>query len=77
LKPSVGDDVGESVGVNNTCQTILNLMQHNPTITAQQLANAVGISKRRIESNISYLKQAGVIERIGPAKGGRWKIIER
>jgi len=71
---SVGDDVGESVGVNNTRQTILNLMQQTPTITAQQLADMVGISKRRIESNISYLKQEGMIERVGSAKSGHWIV---
>lgn len=35
----------------------------------------VGISSTAIDNNITKLKKIGIIERIGPAKGGMWKII--
>jgi len=44
-------------------------------ITANELAAIVKISKRKIEQNISKLKQKGIIQRIGSAKGGYWQII--
>jgi ATP-dependent DNA helicase RecG len=34
----------------------------------------VGISQRKIQENIAKLKEQGIIERVGPAKGGHWKI---
>ena len=35
----------------------------------------LGISKKGIEWQIRRLKSAGRLERIGPAKGGRWRVI--
>jgi ATP-dependent DNA helicase RecG len=34
----------------------------------------LGLSSRAVEKQLSKLKDMGVIERIGPAKGGFWKI---
>jgi ATP-dependent DNA helicase RecG len=52
-------------------------MQDDPFTSAKVLAEKVGISVRKIETNIRKLKDLGYIKRIGPAKGGRWKIIEQ
>lgn len=70
----VGVSVGVSVGVNETRQKILRLMAEKPNITAQQVAEEVGLSKRRVESNIKALKAAGMLERVGSDKSGLWKI---
>lgn len=71
---SAGVNVGVNVGVNETQQRILILMRENPTINAQRIADAVGITKRRVESNIQSLKRTGFVERIGAAKNGRWVV---
>ena len=49
-------------------------MAAEPTITAAVLAALVGISQRRIESNIRTLREAGLIRREGPTKNGRWVV---
>jgi predicted HTH transcriptional regulator len=41
------------------------------------MADIIGISKRKILDNISKLKKAGFIRRIGPAKGGQWEVINK
>jgi len=41
------------------------------------LGKIVGISLSKIKENISKLKAKGLIERIGPDKGGYWKIVKR
>ncbi len=46
----------------------------NNRISTRELANIVGISQRKIKENIVKLKSLGILERIGPAKGGYWKI---
>jgi len=34
----------------------------------------VKISERKIKENISKLKENGLLERVGPNKGGYWKV---
>jgi colanic acid/amylovoran biosynthesis glycosyltransferase len=60
-----------------TKQKIIDNIAQNPYIAAPELSLAVGISKRKIEINISKLKAKGILERIGPSKGGYWKVIQK
>lgn len=53
---------------------ILALMKKSPSISSLALAAKVGISDRKIKENIKKLKQLNLISRIGPAKGGHWKV---
>ena len=52
------------------------LIAADPSITTAELANRLGITAKGIEWQIGKLKQMGVLERIGPAKGGHWKVVE-
>jgi ATP-dependent DNA helicase RecG len=72
----VGDRVGEKVGENLTPnqKQILDLLVENNRISATELSEKIGISKRKIEENLSKLKQKGLLHRRGPAKGGYWEI---
>ncbi len=56
-------------------KNIIALIKRNSYISARKLAPLVGISHRKIQENIAKLKEYGIIERIGPAKGGYWEII--
>ena len=49
-------------------------MIENPHITAEQIANSLKTTKRRVEYHINILKKTGIIERIGPDKNGRWFV---
>ena len=78
----VGEKGGEKVGVKvgekltaNRKKIIDNIME-NKTISAKELSELVGISQRKIEENISWLKEKGLIKRIGPDKGGHWEIVK-
>ncbi len=46
----------------------------NPYISTRELEGEVGISQRKIKDNLKKLKELGLIERIGKAKGGHWKV---
>ena len=37
----------------------------------------IGITQKGIEWQIIRLKKDGILERIGPARGGYWKVIEK
>ena len=54
---------------------ILKIIEHDPFITIPKIAELIGISTRAIDKNIESLKKNGYIERIGPNKGGQWKLI--
>jgi ATP-dependent DNA helicase RecG len=47
----------------------------NPNITSKELSVIVGISDRKVKENIKKLKDAGFLLRIGPARGGYWKVV--
>jgi ATP-dependent DNA helicase RecG len=73
----VGDKVGEKVGENlsENQQKIIQLITFNKKISAQKMAKEIGISQRKVEENIAKLRNAGLLQRIGPAKGGHWEVI--
>ncbi|MCL2009760.1 MAG: winged helix-turn-helix transcriptional regulator [Synergistaceae bacterium] len=73
---NVGVNVGVKSGVKETQQRIIALMAETPTITAQRIADAIGITKRRVESNIRAMKKAGLIERVGSDKAGSWVVTK-
>ncbi|MBI5023611.1 MAG: winged helix-turn-helix transcriptional regulator [Candidatus Omnitrophica bacterium] len=51
------------------------LIVENSSITAQEIADHLGLSLAGVEKIIRILKQEGRLRRIGPAKGGRWEVI--
>ena len=64
--------LGEQLG--ETRAAIVRAMAANPQVTVVQLARILKISTTAVEKNLRLLKHLGHIERIGPAKGGRWKV---
>jgi len=65
-----GINFGINLGINETQQKIVELMLANPEVTAEGMAEVIGISKRQIEANISKLKTLGMVERTGSRKTG-------
>ena len=58
----------------NTKEKILALIAADPEITTARMAEEIGISRKGIEWQIRRLKSAGRLARIGPDKGGRWRM---
>ena len=54
---------------------IINAIKEDKSITISKLSAIVGISTTAIDKNLVKLKEAKIIERIGPDKGGYWKIL--
>jgi len=54
---------------------MLKKMASNPNITIPELANNLGLKIRTVEKKIKNLKDNGLLERVGPAKGGYWKVL--
>ncbi len=56
-------------------EKILALMKEKPEITASEMAVKIGISQRAVEAQIRKLKDAGIVQRKGPDKGGYWEVV--
>lgn len=69
-------DVSEaSIKKLSTSERIVALLKENPGHTAKTLSDAIGISIKGIEKQLSNLKKQGIIKRNGPDKGGSWEIL--
>lgn len=56
-------------------EKILKLLAENPKMTTSKLAEAIGITPKAVEKHLAKLKAEGLIQRIGPDKGGYWKCL--
>lgn len=82
----LGDKMGNKVGnksassaeqnihLNETQLIILNFIRDNNNITKKQLQEKTSKSKTTVDNTISFLREHGLIERIGSNKTGYWKV---
>jgi ATP-dependent DNA helicase RecG len=64
----------EKLDLNEAQVKIVELIRANPKISAKSIANEIGIAPRNVQVYIQTLKQAGMLERAGLTKGGRWVL---
>lgn len=60
--------------LNATQQKIIDMILENPKVTQTAMASEIGITTRAVKKSIKELTEEGIIERIGPSKGGYWEI---
>ncbi len=63
--------------VNNLTDNRVNIIKaihKNSKVSKRELEGIVGVTATAIDNNIDILKNKGLIERVGSAKGGYWKI---
>jgi len=65
-------DIEKDLSVSQ--QKIIDEIEKNNNITQKELSEIIGINEKNIRNNIAKLKAKGLIERVGPDKGGYWKI---
>ncbi|WP_442682282.1 Fic family protein [Stenotrophomonas sp. JC08] len=58
-----------------TPQAVLKLLTKRPTLTVPELAAELGKAEITIHRAIRSLRESGQLERIGPDKGGMWKVL--
>lgn len=59
-----------------TTQKILDSIKENKYISRKELAEKIGITEDGIKFQLNNLKKKRLLKRIGPDKGGYWKIKE-
>jgi ATP-dependent DNA helicase RecG len=59
-----------------TDAAVLRLLRERPALTIAELAAQLRKDPSTIERTIRKLREAGRLERVGPDKGGHWRVIE-
>lgn len=57
-------------------QKILDMIQENPKITQTAMVEKLDITPRAVKKNIKELLGNGLVERVGLARMGYWKVKE-
>ena len=57
-------------------KAIISAIRSNPAISITEMCPITGLSRSGVQKIIIRLRQQGLIQRVGPAKGGYWEIIE-
>ena len=65
---------GSEKGSEKSSEKILNMLKAEPELAAKEIARRLEISPRAVEKQIAKLRGTGQLNRIGPAKGGRWEV---
>ena len=71
---TIADSIVDNETINGVQARIIALMRENPRISANQLAQEIGIAQRSIQVHIKSLKNRRLISREGAAFGGSWIV---
>jgi ATP-dependent DNA helicase RecG len=58
-------------------QKIIELIAQNPQISRKEISITLKLSEETIQSRLRKMTKTGIIKRIGPDKGGHWKIVQK
>ncbi len=64
-----------SIKVTVNQQKILDVINENPFVTQEELAQIIGLSRKSIIQNMKKLQENGLLKRIGADKNGRWEVV--
>ena len=65
-----------ALGSEKRSEKILQILRQSPDLSAKDLSRFLNITPRAVEKQIANLRDEGRLQRIGPARGGRWEVIE-
>lgn len=74
VQSSASDDSSSEIGKNGL--KILQELKSNPTLTAENIAILIGVSRRTVMTSLKDLQQKSFIKRVGSKKSGYWEVIE-
>ena len=63
-------------GSEKSSEKIITLMKDEPALSAKEIGVRLDLTPRAIEKQIAALKKSGKIQRVGPAKGGHWEVMD-
>ena len=83
INTEFGDEFGDEFGIKfgikfgvNEKQLLI-LLDADPTLSASEIADRIGISKRGVEKQLKKFKDLGILTRSGNNRNGTWIINKR
>ena len=73
-RKTLGKTLGKTPG--KTQERILELLRQTPHLSIPEIAERLEKSESAIERAIRKLRSSGLLVRVGPDKGGYWKVTE-
>lgn len=70
----VNATLNATVNLNKTEQSFMQMIRKDPSVTALEITEALGLHRITVIRNLNKLKEKGIIERIGSDKTRYWKI---
>ena len=70
-----GSPNGSQKSNQKSSQKIRAILKSMPDATLAELSEATGLSLAGVKKNIRKLKDANLLRRIGPDKGGHWEVV--
>jgi len=69
------DELGPGKAPGKTQIAVLELLREGPYLTVAEMATRLDRSESAINRAIRQLRESGRLERVGPDKGGSWKVL--
>lgn len=63
--------------LGKSCQEILKMLKEDPYNSSSKMAENLDITESGVKYHLKNLKKSGHIKRVGPTRGGRWKVVEK
>ena len=76
LNGGINGGLSGGLNLSERERIILDILKNSPSITIDELAAEINLSKRTTERVISSLKEKGIIEKGGSKKSGSWTVKE-
>ncbi len=78
FKEKLNEPVNEPANepVNDRQKEIISLIHQNNSISINELSKICKVGRETIKRDLNKLKNMNLIQRIGPDKGGYWKVLK-
>lgn len=76
ITTQIGQETGTE-GQEKGKKNLLAPIKANPYISVSSIAKECGMSVKTIRNLIDELREDRLVERIGPDKGGYWKVLSK
>jgi ATP-dependent DNA helicase RecG len=63
--------------LQKTPDRVIELLRQDGLLSISEIAIQIGKSHSAVQRVLNKLRESGIIERIGPAKGGHWVVKEK
>ena len=64
----------EFLNISDATWDVYMVLKSNHSASSEEIGAALGISSRMVRKHIAYLREAGIIVRVGSNKTGYWKV---